>query len=385
MGRRQFGSVRRLPSGRWQVRYYNLLGERVTAPRTFEAKADAHRWLVVVEADQLRGTYIDPGAGQTSFARWSEQWLASRPDKRATSIARDRAALRAHLTPALGALPLAAITPTHVGEVVGAMRAAGLAPSTIRTYVATLAAAFNAAVAADLIPRSPVRGIHLERSSRRERPTLSPEQILALVGEVPGQFRALVLLGAVLGLRWSEATGLRLGDVDIDAEVIHVRQTIEEVRGRVRVVEATKTDASRRTIAAPSLVLDAIARHIEHHRPGASNDDLVFVGSRGGPLRRSFVARVLRPAASRAGLPAEPKRGIDFHGLRHVATSLMVCNGEHPKVMQSRLGHASPRLTLGLYAHVPVELDRAVARRLDAFLVDARPLGHPGQMLWDNL
>jgi hypothetical protein len=63
MGRRQFGSVRRLPSGRWQVRYHNGLGERVVAPDTFATKADAQRWLAVAQADLLRGTFIDPSAG----------------------------------------------------------------------------------------------------------------------------------------------------------------------------------------------------------------------------------------------------------------------------------------------------------------------------------
>jgi hypothetical protein len=100
MGRRQFGSVRRLPSGRWQVRYHNGLGERVVAPDTFATKADAQRWLAVAQADILRGTFIDPRAGRLSFAEWAEDWLASRPGKRATSLARDRAALRTHLIPA---------------------------------------------------------------------------------------------------------------------------------------------------------------------------------------------------------------------------------------------------------------------------------------------
>lgn len=60
--------------------------------------------------------------------------------------------------------------------------------------------------------------------------------------------------------------------------------------------------------------------------------------------------------------------GIDdaltFHGLRHVATSLMVASGEHPRVIQARLGHADPALSMGLYAHVPDELDRRAAHHL---------------------
>jgi integrase len=55
---------------------------------------------------------------------------------------------------------------------------------------------------------------------------------------------------------------------------------------------------------------------------------------------------------------------LTFHGLRHVATTLMIANNEHPKVIQHRLGHADPAMSLGVYGHVPDELDRAVAERL---------------------
>jgi len=63
------------------------------------------------------------------------------------------------------------------------------------------------------------------------------------------------------------------------------------------------------------------------------------------------------------------KAGLDpdltFHGLRHVAASLMVELGEHPRVIQARLGHATARLSMELYAHVPEAADRDVATHLE--------------------
>lgn len=46
----------------------------------------------------------------------------------------------------------------------------------------------------------------------------------------------------------------------------------------------------------------------------------------------------------------------------------MVATGEHPKVMQNRIGHATPNLTIGLYSHVPDGVDRAAAARLEELL-----------------
>jgi Phage integrase family len=71
---------------------------------------------------------------------------------------------------------------------------------------------------------------------------------------------------------------------------------------------------------------------------------------------------VFKPAVIKAGLAAD----LTFHGLRHVAASLMVEQGEHPRVIQSRLGHATARLSMELYAHVPEAADRDVAVHLDA-------------------
>jgi integrase len=372
VGRRQFGSVRRLPSGRWQVRYYNGLDERTTAPETFATKADAQKWLAVAQADMLRGTFIDPRAGRMSFAEWAERWLTSKPGKRATSLARDRVALGTHLIPALGPLAVNAITPMHVRRAVDQMRAGGLSPKSVRTYVGTLVAIMNAAVDADLIPLSPVRGLHLEPAERRARPTITTQQLYELAGEVPPRFRVLVLVAGVLGLRWSEAIALRVSDLDFHKHRVAVARTVQEVSGRVRIVDATKSEASRRTVSAPAALMEELAQHLETFRTGAIPDDLVFMGERGGILRPHFLARVLKPAATRAGLPVGVRSGLDFHGLRHVATSLMVASGEHPRVMQGRLGHSNPTFTIGLYAHVPDDVDRAAADRLDELLAEGR-------------
>ena len=91
-------------------------------------------------------------------------------------------------------------------------------------------------------------------------------------------------------------------------------------------------------------------------------DDLVFTSPEGGPLRRYFAEPVFNPAIKRAGL--DPS--LTFHGLRHVAASLSFEQGEHRRVIQGRLGHATARSSMELYAHVPEAADRDVANHLDS-------------------
>lgn len=112
--RRQFGRVRKLPSGRWQVRYPDGSGRDVPAPTTFASKGDTTRFLAQVQADLDRGQWRDPRLGQITFSAWAQQWLASNPAKRATTLARDESVLRTHFLPDLGTRHLADITPTHV-------------------------------------------------------------------------------------------------------------------------------------------------------------------------------------------------------------------------------------------------------------------------------
>ena len=251
-------------------------------------------------------------------------------------------------------------TPAQLEGCVDAMTAK-LAPTTVRTNLGVLNAVLNAAVDADLIARSPARGIRVSAGPHRERPTLTLEELDRLAAAVPAEYRALILVAGLLGLRWSECVGLRLGDVDFLRRTVTVRQTIAEVEGRLIVAE-TKSRSSRRTLSVPSFLVGELAQHLAANRPGTNPGDLVFTNPEGGPLRRYFAERVFIPAVERAGLdPA-----LTFHGLRHVAASLMVEQGEHPRVIQGRLGHATARLSMELYAHVPEAADRDVATHLDA-------------------
>jgi integrase len=356
--RRQFGSIRKLPSGRWQVRHPGPNGKLISAPNTFATRGDASRYLAQVQADLERGDWRDHRLGRVTFAGWAERWLASNPSKRSTTLARDTTVLRTHALPLLGSRPMSSITPIDIKGVVDEM-ASKLAPDTVRTNLAVIRAVFNAAVEADILARSPVRAIRTAKTESRDRPTLTMVEILRLADAIGDRYRPLVLVGAVLGLRWSEAIGLRVSDVDFLRRTLTVSQTLSEVEGRLDVAP-TKSRKSRRTMSVPKFVIDELARHAANF--GRSGDDLLFAGPKGGALRRSFAARMFTPAVAAAALDER----VTFHGLRHVAASLMVEAGVHPRVIQQRLGHASARLSMELYAHVPEAADREVANGLQA-------------------
>ena len=74
MARRNFGSVEKLPSGKYRA-YYKVEGRRVNAPHTFASVTDARRFLATVQADTLRQTLRMPtSAGKVTLAEYASSW-----------------------------------------------------------------------------------------------------------------------------------------------------------------------------------------------------------------------------------------------------------------------------------------------------------------------
>ncbi|HET9773138.1 MAG TPA: tyrosine-type recombinase/integrase [Acidimicrobiia bacterium] len=362
--RRQFGKIRKLPSGRWQARYRDASGDEVAAPQTFPTKGEAGRFLAQVETEMARGEWRDPRLGRVTLAEWVTTYLDGAGHKRATTRARDEIVLRKHFLPTLGSRPIALITPLDIRRVVEAM-AESLAPATVRTNYAVLKAVLNAAVEADLIVKSPCRGIRLMAARKLERPEVRPQDLDRLAAAMRPEYRPVVYVAGVLGLRWSEIAGLRVRHLDFLRRTLTVTETIAEVSGRLQPA-TTKSAASRRTLSVPPFLMAMLAEHLAASgRPGP--DDLVFTAPAGGPLRvANFRLRVWAPAVEVAGLG-----DLTFHGLRHAAASFMVGAGEHPRVIQHRLGHSTARLSLELYAHVSEAADRDAAAHLDTLFTAA--------------
>jgi integrase len=94
------------------------------------------------------------------------------------------------------------------------------------------------------------------------------------------------------------------------------------------------------------------------------NQGLVFPSRVGTPMNaKNLTARSFKPLLKLAGLP-----NIRFHDLRHTFATLMLQNGEHPKVVQEMLGHATIAITMDTYSHVLPNMQRDAVARLGTLL-----------------
>jgi integrase len=84
----------------------------------------------------------------------------------------------------------------------------------------------------------------------------------------------------------------------------------------------------------------------------------------GVPVRRSSFGDCWREAVAVAGLPA----GTRFHDLRHFYASSLIADGQHPKIIQTRMGHATIAETMDTYGHLFPEAEDAGRGALDTAL-----------------
>ena len=125
---RQSGTIRRLPSGRYQARYWHL-GDQVSAGNTFATKTAARAWLSSVETDLRLADHVDPRAGTERFGTYARRWL-DEPDLRP----RTRDTYESQLKWIVGtfeSVRLREIEPTSVRSWHGRMNKSGLSPNSV--------------------------------------------------------------------------------------------------------------------------------------------------------------------------------------------------------------------------------------------------------------
>jgi integrase len=152
--------------------------------------------------------------------------------------------------------------------------------------------------------------------------------VFFIADRMPDRLRALVLLGTFASLRWGELVALRRRYVDVERGLVRVVAAFNELStGELR-LGPPKSAAGLRVVALPRLILPDIAQHLaQHAAPGP--DGLLFVGVKGGPLRRSDFSKLVHwhEIVAAAGVP-----GLRVHDLRHTGNTLAAPHASTPGI-----------------------------------------------------
>ncbi|NEB14224.1 site-specific integrase [Streptomyces coelicoflavus] len=360
--RRDFGSVRQLPSGRWQVRYRDPeTGQLRPAEKTYATKTDAQVVLTHIESDIVRGQWSDPDAGAVNFKEYATAWLR---DRKLADRTRERneSVMRLHILPTFGAGSVADVTTAQVRSWRGKLLAAGVGEPTVVKAYQLLRALMSTAVDDELIRRNPCRIKGADRYDVPERPVLTVAEVFAVADSIAPRYRLLVLLAAFTTLRFGELAALRRRDIDLEGLTVTVRRAQAELQDGRLLDKAPKSAAGVRTVSFPAELLDAVTHHLEHFA-ALGREGHVFVGPQGGQLRRSNFRDDWVRARKAASVTAE----LHFHDLRHTGNTLASTAGASTRELMTRMGHSSSRAAL-IYQHMTSDRDRAIADRLGAMI-----------------
>jgi integrase len=366
--RSAWGSVRRLPSGRYQARH-RADGVWRAAPTTFTTKRDAEAFLAATRADLERGTWLDPDAGKVRVRDYAVTWLVQRPNLRPRSREGYEILLRLHILPELGNVELSKLSPSRVrGWHSGLLNSGKPGPPTVAKCYRLLHAILATAVEDELIVKNSaaLRGASTERPA--ERPVATVEQVYGLANAIGPRYRAMVLLATFAGLRLGELRALRRNRLDLLHRTVQVVEQYQELSGGELVLGPPKTDAGRRTVSIPDVLISDLETHLENFAAPGPNG-LVFCSEDGPgkPLNRKPFYRAWGHATEACGLD-----GFRFHDLRHTGNTLAAATGASTKELMARMGHASPRAAL-IYQHATRDRDAAIAQGLSDLITIATP------------
>jgi integrase len=337
---------------RYRVRYRKP-DHSQAAKRGFRTKREAELYLAEKEVSKARGEFIDTASARVTIASLGPEWLAAKSGLKPSAIAPLRISWRLYVEPQWGGRAVSSIRHSEVQAWVTAL-SAGTAKSghtkpgprgasTVLRAYGVLASILDVAVKDRRIASNPARGVELPRKVKRAHPYLTHEQVELLASSTKTH-GTLVRFLAYTGLRWGEATALRVRDLDMLRRRANVRENAVLVGGRIHV--GTPKSHEARSVPFPAFLTDELAALCE----GKGREQLVF-GDGGThiitPSTRDgwYKAAIGRAQAVDATLPR-----VTLHDLRHTAASLAISAGANVKALQRMLGHASAAMTLDTYA-----------------------------------
>jgi len=369
---RRGDNIRKRKDGRWEARYARREEDgSVTKYSSVYGKT-------YQEVKAKREVCIKQGAAKNAgnvctFKALLEVWQESnRIRLKDASVSRYQNLIDAHILPMLGDKKITQLNAPLINRFLhhklsqGRLDGkGGLSAAYVRSIALIITSALKYGASQELC--SPLRSAVAKPNVTKKEPSvLSTAQQTVLEQELltaTTPEKLLIYLTLYTGLRIGEACALRWEDIDPEAKLIYVRQTVSRVWYRENgkkysklTAGLPKTAASQRSIPLCSKLQEVLRQF--HHK---EQNGYVLPGIGDGFISpRTFEYRY-KKILRQCGL--DP---INYHALRHTFATRCIERGVDIKSLSEILGHADAAITLNTYVHVSLELKRQQLEKLSA-------------------
>ncbi len=354
-------------------------GKRLTRFVTFHgSKREAQSELARLIAAVKSGNFID--TSKLSVGEYLRSWIeiAEAVSVSPKTAERYRQLIERQIILHLGALRLQSLRPTHIAAWhatllrEGRHDGTGLSARTVGHAHRVLHKALADAVARELLLRNPASLISPPKVERGEVAILSASQVKTVLDAVRAtEIHPHVVILLSTGIRRGELMGLQWGDIDLDRGKLKIERAIEATKTKGLRIKAPKTHHGRRLITLPPIAVEALREHRKMQleirlKLGIGKllpQHFVFGDLEGSPRHPDWITYHWKHFVETRNLPR-----VTLHALRHSHASALIASGQDIVTVSRRLGHASPTITLSVYAHLFDKTDEAAADAIEAVL-----------------
>jgi integrase len=351
----------------------------------------------------------DAGKVRAAGSTWTvETWLThwveniAAPTVRPNTLVGYRVAVYNHLVPGIGAHRLEKLRPEHLERLYAKLSekrtrtGTKLKAATIHQVHRTVRTALAEAVRRHHLTSNPASIAKAPRIADEEIIPFTKEEaakLLRAAGEMRNGARFVIAL--TLGLRKGEALGLQWRDVDLDAQTITIRRSVQRLtwqhgcpvkepcghryaghcpqRHSGGVVAAeVKSRAGTRTVGIPSPLVEVLRQHSAHQE--RERDRAADLWVEQGWVFTNHVGRPVHPRVDhnewKALLRKAGVRDARLHDARHTAATMLLLLGVPSRAVMDVMGWSQASMTTR-YQHVTPELTRSIANQV-------------GELFWTN-
>jgi integrase len=373
----------------YEVSYKDQHGKR--RRKQFAKRKDADAWLVNARAEVASGTHT-PDSQSITIAEAADIWLtacergrAGRDPIEPHTFRSYESQVRQHIEPLIGSELLSRLTTPKVSSFRDSLLQTRSRPMA-KKVLATLKSIITEAQSRGLIAQNVAKPVTVVTAARHKKQIEIPSraEVRALIDEAATarqssqehiakawkRYHALLMTGAMTGMRASEIRGLYWANVNLNTGIISVSHRANE-NGQIGSV---KSAAGRRRIQIASALISVL----KEWRVLCPHGELVFPNWQGNvETHANLTNRCWRPACERSGLAAvsyetngvtgkktkKVKAKYTFHSLRHFHASMLIASGATPKEVQTEMGHSSIQVTFDTYGHLFPDDEEARAMR----------------------